>query len=165
MRIRIKGIYHERTEDAPFIGALVCANKCFFNCKNCFNQDIKDSEGLYVEDYKIIRLVLSNHFNEGVILAGLEWTLQPEEMFRLIELTIKNGLQVILYTGLDKDDLLEKHPQLLKYDMYIKCGRYIESLRTTDNKQFGVNLASSNQNIYKIIKGVPYEYKNKLYTR
>jgi pyruvate-formate lyase-activating enzyme len=71
MKIKIKGIYHERTEDAPFIGALICANDCKFNCKNCINEELKYSNGYYMEDIKIINEVLFNSFNKGIILAGL----------------------------------------------------------------------------------------------
>ena len=37
-----------------------------------------------------------------------------------------------------------------KYCNYIKCGQYIEELSTNENIQYGVKLASSNQNIYQI---------------
>jgi len=37
---------------------------------------------------------------------------------------------------------------------YIKCGRYDENLRCDDNIQYGITLATSNQNIYK--KGKDY---------
>lgn len=37
---------------------------------------------------------------------------------------------------------------------YIKCGRYIQELSCNNNLQYGFNLATSNQNIYK--KGIDY---------
>ncbi|EKS4345064.1 4Fe-4S cluster-binding domain-containing protein [Clostridium botulinum] len=37
---------------------------------------------------------------------------------------------------------------------YIKCGSYEPELKTNSNIQYGINLATSNQNIYK--KGVDY---------
>ena len=42
--INYKTIVNERTEDAPFIGALISAIDCKFNCKKCFNQDIKSAQ-------------------------------------------------------------------------------------------------------------------------
>ena len=150
MKIAIKGIFHERTEDAPFIGALICANNCKFNCLNCCNEEYKSLPSYYVNDNEIIQEVKSNLFNKGIILAGLEWTLQAEEMFRLIELALNNQLEIILYTGMDYDVLIKKFPELLNYHIYIKTGKYIRELSTDDNIQFGVKLASSNQKIYKI---------------
>ena len=37
---------------------------------------------------------------------------------------------------------------------YIKCGAYIPNLKTDDNVQYGIKLATSNQKIYK--KGIDY---------
>ena len=42
----------------------------------------------------------------------------------------------------------------LKYTDYIKCGQYIEELKTNDNYYYDIKLATSNQKIYK--KGVDY---------
>lgn len=151
MEILIKGIFHERTEDAPFIGALICADNCKFNCLGCCNEEYKTLPSYYMNDSEIINEVISNKFNKGIILAGLEWTLQPKEMFRLIELAVNNQLEVILYTGMNYDSLIKKFPKLLNYNIYIKTGKYIEKLATDNNNiQFGVKLASSNQKIYKI---------------
>ncbi len=150
MNIRIKGIAHERCEDAPFVGALISADNCNFNCPDCFNQHLKQTESFCLEDKDIISRVLSNPFNKGIILGGLEWTLQPNEMFRLIELALENGLEVILYTGLDEDELKKKFPKLFELPIYIKCGKYIKNLHTDDYSMFNVKLSSSNQKIIKI---------------
>ena len=149
MRILIKGIYHERTEDAPFVGALICANNCNFNCEDCINNDLKYSAGYYMEDIDIINNIKSNPFNKGIILAGLEWTLQPKEMLRLIELALENSLEVILYTGMDENALFNKFPQLKTTNIYVKCGRYDKNLKVDNYRIYGVNLASSNQKIIK----------------
>ena len=44
--------------------------------------------------------------------------------------------------------------ELLPFLDWVKIGRYIESLTTDNNIQYGIKLATSNQNIYK--KGVDY---------
>ena len=150
MIVKIKGIYHERTEDAPFMGALICANDCIFNCHDCFNQELKNAPSYNMDSKEIINQVKSNKFNKGIILAGLEWTLQPEEMYELITLALKEKLEVILYTGRELKELQIKFPLLLTLSIYIKYGRYNDKLKTTSNEVFGVNLASSNQNIIKI---------------
>jgi pyruvate-formate lyase-activating enzyme len=149
LNIAIKGIYHERTEDAPFVGALICADGCKFNCEDCINEELKYSESFYMSDIDIISRVLNNPFNQGIILAGLEWTLQPNEMFKLIELALDNNLEVILYTGFDEEMLRKLYPHLFRLPIYIKCGRYNKELLVNDYKMFGVKLASSNQKIIK----------------
>jgi len=148
--IAIKGIYHERTEDAPFIGALICSTECNFNCTDCCNEHLKNIEYYYMEDCSIINEVKKNLFNKGIILGGLEWTLQPNEMFRLIELALENNLKVILYTGLELNNLKVRFPKLFNLDIYIKYGQYKKNLKKEGYKVFSVKLASSNQNIIKI---------------
>lgn len=150
MNIKIKGIYQERTEDAPFIGALICADNCYFNCPNCINEDLKHTQSIVVKDTDIIQEVLSNPFNKGIILGGLEWTLQPQEMIRLIQLALQNKLEVILYTGMTKEELYKNIPEVFNYDIYIKYGKYVEFLKVDNYKMYGVALASSNQKIIKV---------------
>lgn len=149
MKIRYKTIEHERVEDAPFIGALISAIDCKFNCKNCFNQPLKKLQTLIKEDVEIINEIKSNPFNKGIILAGLEWTLQLSEAIALANKAHENNLLVMLYTG---NVLFNK--RYSHYFDYIKIGLYKEELSTINHIEYGVTLASSNQHIYK--KGVDY---------
>ena len=84
LKIRYKAIEHERIEDSPFIGATISAIDCNFNCKNCFNQSLKQLPTLEKDALEIINEVRDNIFNKGIILAGLEWTmLQTHEVIEL----------------------------------------------------------------------------------
>lgn len=150
MKINYKTIVEERTEDAPFIGALISAIDCKLNCKNCFNQHLKKLPTQRDTCENIIKKIKSNVFNKGIILAGLEWTNQPQEAEALIHCALKNNLQVILYTGLDIETLKEKYPQLLIKGIYIKYGKYDEKQKTINHIEYGVTLASANQHIIKV---------------
>jgi pyruvate-formate lyase-activating enzyme len=148
--IRYKVIESERIEDAPFVGALISAIDCNFNCSNCFNQSIKSLPTQEKSAIEIINCVKSNSFNKGIILAGLEWTyLQSYEAIDLAYNAKENGLKVMLYTGRNFDDT--KIQALLSTGVfdYIKCGTYREELKTINHIEYGVTLASSNQHIYK----------------
>lgn len=149
MNIRIKGIVHERVEDAPFIGALISAIDCNLNCKGCFNQHIKELETIEMDSEEIVNKVLENPFNEGIILAGLEWSLQEEELRELVSLARKKGLKVMIYSGLSEEEFKKKLPDIyeLKGNMYFKFGNYDESLKVNDNIQYDIKLATSNQKI------------------
>lgn len=152
--INYKLIEHERCEDAPFIGALISACDCKFNCPNCFNQNIKSLPTITQSCENIIKEILSNNFNKGIIFAGLEWTLQIDECISLATMAKSVGLKTIIYTGYEfKQDIIQ---QLVKSNMfdYIKCGQYIEQLSTINHIEYGVVLATSNQHIYK--KGIDY---------
>lgn len=149
MNIRIKGIAHERTEDAPFMGALISAIDCHIDCKGCFNQHLKNESTIILDSKTIIREVLKNPFNKGIILGGLEWTEQPEEMKELIKIALENNLQVILYTGLSEDMFNKKFSDICKLNIYIKYGNYDEQCKTQELKCYGVKMASNNQTINK----------------
>ena len=99
MKINYKYIEHERTEDAPFVGALISAVDCKFKCKGCFNRDVKKMHTLKREAKDIIAEVKENPINEGIILAGLEWSLQPLELLDLVKEASAEGLKVMIYTG------------------------------------------------------------------
>lgn len=150
MKIRHKGIWHERGEDAPFIGAVISAIDCNFNCNNCFNQHVKDNNIELESSEEIIEKIKSNKFNQGIILAGLEWTLQKKEMMELIDCADKNGLKIMLYTGLDEDKFKELYPGVYNYDIYIKFGEYDERKKCNNYQMYNVKLSSKNQSIKKI---------------
>ncbi|MEG1002055.1 4Fe-4S cluster-binding domain-containing protein [Clostridium sp.] len=152
MIIRTKGIVHERVEDAPFIGALISAVDCRFNCKGCFNQHIKELPTIKMDSDDIIEEVTANPFNEGIILAGLEWSLQPDELRAIIHAALNKNLKIIIYSGLTEEEFKEKFSDIynLNKNLYYKFGKYDESLKVSDNVQYDVKLATSNQKILKI---------------
>jgi pyruvate-formate lyase-activating enzyme len=156
LKIKYKIIENERVEDAPFIGALISAIDCNFNCKNCFNQHIKQLPILVKEDIAIIEEIKSNPFNKGIIFGGLEWSLQPTELFSLALVAHGYGLQTMLYTGNTFEYLQEycSIRYLNDYFDYIKCGQYEEDLKTINHIEYGVTLSSNNQHIYK--NGIDY---------
>lgn len=151
--INFKLIESERTEDAPFVGALISACDCKFNCKNCFNQRVKALPAQTKTCEEIIAEIKSNPFNKGVIFGGLEWTLQINECIDLAKACKENGLLTMIYTGSTDGRILGMLEVSGVFD-YIKYGRYIEELKTTNHIEYGVVLASSNQHILK--RGVDF---------
>lgn len=147
--IRYKSITHERSEDAPFMGALISSVMCHLGCKGCFNQHLKELPTKEDMAKDIIATVKANPFNQGIILGGLEWSEQPREMKQLIECALSEKLQVALYTGLDEAHFKEIFPDVYKMPIYIKFGKYDEEKQTKTNIQNGVKLATSNQYFYK----------------
>lgn len=152
--INYKLIEHERLEDAPFVGALISACDCKFNCPDCFNQHVKNLPTLSKSCDDIIAEIKSNVFNDGVIFAGLEWTLQLDECLTLAKAAKENGLKTMIYTGNMSDSPVVKALENSQLFDYIKCGQFIEGLKTANHIEYGVALASSNQHIY--CKGVDY---------
>ena len=153
MQIRHKGIYRERF-DAPFMGTLISAIACNRNCPGCHDDPIKYNSEILTEDHEeIIRRVLEDPFSEGIILAGLEWTLQREEMYTLIQTARLYHLQVIVYTHHTESEMREMFPELYSdsfIGLYMKYGEYDETKLVPNYSSYGVPLASSNQYIKRI---------------
>lgn len=144
--IRYKLIERERFGDAPFVGLLVSSISCSLDCEDCFNQHVKNTDTLEIEASDLINMIKSNPFEKGLILGGLEWSNQPNELIELTTIAKDNGLQVMIYTGLTEDEFynaVEKNK--IPKGVYIKFGRYMKSKNTTNNIQYGVRLASENQ--------------------
>lgn len=143
--------------DAPFVGALISSCDCKFNCQDCFNQSIKYLPTINSPAEEIIKEVKENIFNKGIILAGLEWSLQINEAQQLASLAKEHSLYVMLYTGNTLSEIsriCDSTKYGLKYFDYIKCGRYDAFVKTINHEEYGVVLASKNQHIYK--KGIDY---------
>jgi pyruvate-formate lyase-activating enzyme len=150
LKIKYKILKHERVEDSPFVGCLISSIDCNFNCKNCFNQPLKNQPTLERESTEIIKEIKSNIFNKGIIFAGMEWTLQHEELIELASKAKENKLLTMLYTGNTYEDMKIFMQMYGQYFDYIKCGRYEKENETINHIEYGVTLATSNQHIYKL---------------
>ena len=148
--ITYKDIDHERLGDAPFIGALVIAAQCHGPCKNCFNLDLRQAPNKFATAEQIIQTILENPFNEGIILGGLEWTEQPDDLIDLLLTSIwySDRLQRMLYTRLTEEQFAEQFPQIYqKIPMWYKFGEYDESQSDDHYYSHGIKLATRNQKV------------------
>lgn len=145
--ISYKGIIHERAEDAPFMGALIIATSCSSRCRGCFNQHLKDAETYLRYADEVIEEVKQNPFNDGIILGGLEWSEQPDDMIALVSCATAAQLKVMIYTGLTEEEFYRRVPSHYLHNCYIKFGKYDEKHLSDNHTSFGVKLASTNQYI------------------
>lgn len=144
--MKIKGIQHERLGDAPFVGALIIANDCTQNCHGCFNQHLKMEESYEVSAESVVKLVKQNPLHQGVILGGLEWTEQPEDLRELVQEALAEGLEVMVYTYMTEERFRDSFPDLAKLPIWCKFGPYREKLPSWTDPT-GIKLASNNQYI------------------
>lgn len=142
-----KGLVHERLGEAPFIGALILANDCPYKCKGCFNQYLKDKPSKVNSAQEIIKTVKDNEFNEGIILGGLEWTYQKEDMLELVNEAITNDLKVMIFTHMERQEFTSKFPQLKNRGILCKFGGYEEEYKSDTHYSNGTKLATTNQYI------------------
>ena len=150
--IKHKGIKHNIINDAPFIGAIIIAPTCNKGCRDCINKHLKrDKVSIYKEPVKkIIYKIKNNPFDKGLILAGLEWTESSNDMKKLIEETLKEKLEVMLYTYLVEDKFKQKFPKLYKLPIWVKFGEYNKKFKNDNYFSYGVKLATTNQYIKKL---------------
>lgn len=147
MLIHHKGIVIERTEDAPFMGALICAPSCGFNCKGCFNRHMKKSPIIEQDSKDIIYGIKYNPLHQGIILSGLEWSENPIEMLELAKEADTNGLQVMIYTG---------YPNLAEFQAVVgkRCASHV-GMDGTVTKQM---LAENDGTFYSMIGSMILDY-------
>ena len=145
--ISYKGIIHERAEDAPFMGALIIATSCSNRCRGCFNQHLKDAETYLHYADEVIEEVKQNPFNDGIILGGLEWSEQPDDMIALVSCATAAQLKVMIYTGLTEEEFYRRVQSHYLHSCYIKFGKYDEKHLSDNHTSFGVKLSSTNQYI------------------
>jgi len=126
-------------------------------CKGCHNQELWDFN--IGEDWKSKIKDITNkcdefvYILENIMVFGGEIldNNEREVIDFLSELNTETSLDVWIFTRYKLDDISEDIKHLCNY---IKCGRYDEDLLTDNNVQYGIKLATSNQNIYK--RGVDY---------
>lgn len=151
-----KGLFEERF-DAPFVGMLVAATDCHINCPNCINEWIRDCPIIQDTSDNIFSIVESNKFVEGIILGGLEWTYQKNEMTFLLKEAVKRGLKAMLYTGMYEEEFKIHFPDVYDLPIYIKFGQYIDNAKSSVDIPTGIFLASDNQYIRDNTRST-YEY-------
>ena len=121
-------------------------------CNGCCNPELIDFNN--GEHWEIIILKIYDYINnykdliENVFLVGGSPTHQNQkEMVNFLEeIFMLCGKNIWLFAREELEDI----PKMFKdYCSYIKCGTYIPELLCYNNIQYGINLATSNQNIYK----------------
>jgi len=147
-KIRYISIEHGILTDAPFIGARICAIKCHHNCPGCFNAELNKANYNIATTKEVIDEILKHPINEGIILAGLNWIEQPQEMLSLICYALFMNLKIMIYTYLTIDKFMLKFPYLGGHKILVKCGEYKKDLPQYYDSKYDVVLASNNQKIY-----------------
>ncbi len=131
------------------ISLVINVSGCPHKCEGCHSQYLWEYKGNYIsEDFNNIL-----NFYDGMItcVCFMGGEQNVDELESYLKYVKEYGLKTCLYSGCDS---IEEIATLLPYLDWIKVGRYEESLRTDNNIQYGIKLATSNQHIYK--KGIDY---------
>lgn len=132
---------------------------CNGKCVGCCNSEIKKwcNIGMSVYDttYKILQLnkKFDNMIDRVIIVGGdpVDGYLYDNFSMNFLLNSINEGIKkpIFLFTRYE----IEKVPQDIKNRVqYIKTGEYKPELLVDKNMWYGINLATSNQKIYKKVK-------------
>ena len=142
MNIYINSIqFNKSLVDGPGVRTLVFFQGCDIHCPGCHNQPAWDiTKGTLYSVKELAEQIKKGTFNNKITLTGGEPLMQKEALVELLK-ELK-GLDVIVYTGHQKEDVPE---EVWKLTSYVKCGPFIERLKTTIKPYVG----SSNQELIK----------------
>lgn len=144
MKIRYKSLERNVFGDAPFVATRIGAIQCTHNCVGCYHRHLNDVQGYWSDSAEdIIESVVRDPFDEGIVLGGLEWTEQPEEMSELIRVAKDHGLKVMLYTHMGKEEFADRFGR--PSGIYVKHGEFVAG--GEPHRQYGVQLANREQYI------------------
>lgn len=105
-KIRYKAIIHEVSGYAPFTGALIVANDWDSEFSDDTIEKYLEMNTVAHRGQTMIEQVLRNDNNKGVILAGLDWTLQLKDMLEIVDLVSKTRLDLLINVPVDLDTLM-----------------------------------------------------------
>ena len=134
-------LFNKSLVDGPGVRTLVFFQGCDIHCPGCHNQSAWDiTKGTLYSVKELAELIKKGTFNNKITLTGGEPLMQKEALVELLK-ELK-GLDVIVYTGHQKEEVPE---EVWKLTSYVKCGPFIERLKTTIKPYVG----SSNQELIK----------------
>lgn len=118
------------------------------HCKGCHNPQSWDfNAGKEIDIEKLVTKA-QNSFVKNVFIAGGEPLDQDkEQLVVLLSALHQCNKPIWLFTRYSLGSISN---DIMQYISYVKTGEYDEQLLTSDNVQFGVSLASTNQMIYQI---------------
>lgn len=131
-----------------------CAGK---PCKGCCNPEILDfNAGTDWNKWlpqlaKYLAKPFCNMFSRIFLVGGSPNHQDPKDLKKLMYFLKLYNKEIWLYA---REDLDHIQPIFIENCDYIKCGEYKPELACTGNVQYGIDLATSNQRIYK--KGKDY---------
>jgi anaerobic ribonucleoside-triphosphate reductase activating protein len=121
-------------------------------CKNCCNKEIqsfdagKEWDESYLSEMKNKIIRFSPLIDNIMIFGGEPLDQKHDEFIDFLNNISELNKKIWVFTSYE---LNEVPVDILNKIDYIKTGRYIEEMKSSDNDQYGIFLATTNQNIYK----------------
>jgi len=142
MKVYINSIqFNKSLVDGPGIRTLVFFQGCDIHCPGCHNKSAWDiKQGKEYDVKELAKIIKESTFNGKITITGGEPLMQLDALVELLKEL--QDLDVVVYTGHQKEEVPE---EVWKMTTYVKCGPFIERLKTTIKPYVG----SSNQELIK----------------
>lgn len=133
--------FNKSLVDGPGIRTLVFFQGCNIHCKGCHNKSAWDiTKGKKYDVRDLANEIKNKSFNRKITITGGEPLMQKEALIELLNQL--KGCDVVVYTGHLKEEVPS---EIWKLSSYVKCGPFIERLKTTIKPYVG----STNQEFIK----------------
>nr|DAQ21404.1 MAG TPA: anaerobic ribonucleoside-triphosphate reductase activating protein [Caudoviricetes sp.] len=152
--MKIKGLISEDLVNYKKPSMTIIFPYCTFKCGEgyCQNSELAKAPIIEMNVNNLVDRYINNPITEAIVMQGLE----PFDSWNDLKLFIHELREycnddIVIYTGYDKNEIIEKINELSKYtNIIVKFGRYIPNQEKHFDDLLGVYLASNNQYAEKI---------------
>ena len=147
--MKIKGLITEDFVNYKKASMTIIFPYCTFKCGEdyCQNSPLTKSPIIEISINDLVNRYINNPITEAVVMQGLEPFDSWNDLKELIQkLREYNNDDIVVYTGYNKDEVIEYVKELSVYpNIIVKFGRYIPNQDGHYDDVLGVYLASNNQ--------------------
>ena len=152
--MKIKGLISEDLVNYKKPSMTIIFPYCTFKCGEgyCQNSELAKAPIIEMNVNNLVDRYINNPITEAVVMQGLEPFDSWNDLKSFVhELREYCNDDIVIYTGYDKNEVIEKINELSKYtNIIVKFGRYIPNQEKHFDDLLEVYLASNNQYAEKI---------------
>lgn len=147
--MKIKGLITEDFVNYKKASMTIIFPYCTFKCGKgyCQNSSLAKTPIIEISVDDLVNRYINNPITEAVVMQGLE----PFDSWNDLKKFVKklreyNNDDIVIYTGYNKDEVIEYIKELSVYpNIIVKFGRYVPNQEKHYDEVLGVYLASDNQ--------------------
>lgn len=147
--MKIKGLISEDLVNYKKPSMTIIFPYCTFKCGEgyCQNSELAKAPIIEMNVNNLVDRYINNPITEAVVMQGLEPFDSWNDLKSFVhELREYCNDDIVIYTGYDKNEIIEKINELSKYtNIIVKFGRYIPNQEKHFDDLLEVYLASNNQ--------------------
>ena len=147
--MKIKGLITEDFVNYKKASMTIIFPYCTFKCGKdyCQNSSLAKTPIIEISIDDLVNRYINNPITEAVVMQGLEPFDSWNDLKKFVQkLREYNNDDIVIYTGYNKDEVIEYVKELSVYpNIIVKFGRYIPNQEKHYDDVLGVYLASNNQ--------------------